>query len=157
MWDKLWKTSITLTAELLGLVVVPIALLFTDKDSEHLPKWAYPWDNDWDGINGRAESYVWVKRYGTEGVKRFWPRFLWLAIRNRASNVSQLLGKRAPVEDDTYRKIIPIPLTSRCFKITWGYTSYKPGGGSTSLKEMPKHNFTCSISLRDVERTRSNL
>lgn len=143
--------------EVTGIVVVPIALLFTDKDSEHLPKWAYLWDNAWDGINGRSNTHHWVKRWGTEGVKKFWPRFLWSAIRNRASNISQLLGKESITDKDTYRKIIQIPLTNKCFKITWGYTSYKPGGGSASLQEMPKHNFTCSISLRDAERTRSNL
>ena len=35
-----------------GVIVVPIALLFCNKESTNLPKWARWWDEDRYGING---------------------------------------------------------------------------------------------------------
>jgi hypothetical protein len=155
MFDKLWKAVVSLlVGDLLGLVMVPIALLFTKKEDDHLPHWfAYPWCNEWDSINGLANDYVWEKRYGKDGVRKFWPRFLWLAIRNRGSNLSQMLGKENPSDDETWRAEIKIPFTGKMFKCRWGYTSYYPGAPgppqSTSLRVMPKKNFSIAISLRD--------
>ena len=153
MIDKLWKTPLVLLGELLGLVMVPVALLWCDETSEHLPHWAWPWCNEWDSINGYSNSYHWERRWGTDEVRTFWPRFLWLAIRNRASNLSQWLGKADPKPEDTWAINIQIPFTTRYLKCRWGYTSYFPGSpGTTSLRVMPKKNFTCSISLRTKDK-----
>jgi hypothetical protein len=151
--DKLWKTPVSLiVGDLLGLIVVPIALLFAKKDSEHLPHWAYPWCNEWDGINGRANDNAWVNRWGEEGVKKYWPRFLWSAIRNRGANLSQMLGKENPAENETWSPAMRIPFTKRRFKCRWGYTSYYPGEPGppegSSMRVMPKKNFSIAISIR---------
>lgn len=150
--DKLWKTAVSFLADIVGLVVVPVALLWCDKDSVYLPRWAYLWCNEWDSINGISARMHWEERWGTEGVRKFWPRFLWLAIRNRSSNLSQMLGKENPADTETYKATVKIPFTDRCLKCRWGYTSYYPGGWN-SLKTMPKRNFVCAVSLRDYERT----
>lgn len=151
--DKLWKTPVSFIAgDLVGLFVVPIALLFCKKEDEHLPHWAYLWCNEWDGINGRSNDDAWLKRFGEEGVRKYWPRFLWLAIRNRGSNLSQMLGKKNPAERETWSPSMRIPFTKRRFKCRWGYTSYYPGEPGppegNSFKIMPKKNFTMSISIR---------
>ena len=151
--DKLWKTPLTFLADILGLIVVPIALLFCNGKDEHLPHWAWPWCNEWDSINGYSNAYHWEKRWGKEGARKWWPRFLWLAIRNRSANLSQLLGKANPTDADIWRFNVRIPFTTKYLKCQWGYTSFFPGDpGTTSLRVMPKHNFLCSISLRNEDK-----
>lgn len=77
-----WDLPVTL----LGIVIVPLALLFCDEDSEHLPIWAWFWDNDDTGINGDPG---WRSPEHANGRERtFWYRFLWLALRNPANNWS---------------------------------------------------------------------
>lgn len=151
--DKIWKTIVTLLGDLFGFFIVPIALIFCKKEDEHLPRWAFPWDNEWDSINGYCNDNDWLKRWGPDGVRKYWPRFLWLAIRNRSSNLSQMLGKENPSDDETYYGKIKIPFLKKYFKLSWGYTSYYPGAPGPpigpSLKVMPKKNFRCSISIRD--------
>lgn len=150
--DKLWKTPLNWAADILGLAIVPIALLWCDRDSEHLPHWAWPWCNEWDSINGYSNSHHWERRWG-DSTRSYWPRFLWLAIRNRSANLSQLIGKDNPDDKETWKLNIRIPFTTRYFKCRWGYTSYLPGSpGITSLRVMPKHNFICSISLRTEDK-----
>jgi len=150
--DKLWKTPITLLSDLVGLFVVPIALIFCKKEDDHLPHWAFLWCNEWDSINGYSNDNGWLHKWGPLGIRKYWPRFLWLAVRNRSSNLSQILGKEDPSDDETCRGKIRIPFTQKYFKLTWGYTSYYPGapGPPTgpSLRVMPKKNFICSISIR---------
>lgn len=65
---------------ILGLVVVPIALLFCNESSEHLPQWAWIWDDPTYGING--DPY-WAKAEHANGHQReyLW-RWRWL-MRNR--------------------------------------------------------------------------
>lgn len=71
----------------LGVVLTPVALLFTGRNSKRLPKWArwfdnhdpngdaldgyYKWKNYWDG------SKPWRPKYNS-----LIPRYLWLAWRN---------------------------------------------------------------------------
>ena len=150
--DKLWKTPVMFLCELAGFIVVPIALLKTKKEDDHLPHWAYPWCNEWDGINGLSLRGHWEEKWGKEGVRKFWPRFLWLAVRNRASNMSQILGKEYPHPDETWKKNIHLWPTKKYLKFTWGYTTYYPGSPGppegNSLMVMPKKNFLLSISFR---------
>lgn len=149
LFDKLWKTIVMYTAQLLGLFVVPVALLFCSREDEHLPHWAYPWCNEWDSINGYSNRGHWEARWGS-ATRSYWPRFLWLAIRNRAANTSQWLGKESPEDSETWRLNILIPYTTKALKCQWGYTSYYPGSpGTCSLRVMPKRNFKCTASLRD--------
>lgn len=84
--------------DLSGLVVVPIALLFTTKESNHLLPIFWPWDNAAEGING--DPY-WKEKYGDK-VTSFCCRFVWLAIRNPGNNFGYFCGwLQAP--DSTYR------------------------------------------------------
>jgi hypothetical protein len=71
-----------LLVQFIGLFVVPIALLFTPREAEHLPPWALWWDNPDDGINGDDH---WRVRWKEGQTRDYWVRFVWLALRNRAS------------------------------------------------------------------------
>ncbi|MBZ0093526.1 MAG: hypothetical protein K8F27_15065 [Sulfuricellaceae bacterium] len=84
--------------DLSGLIVVPIALLFTSKQANHLPPLFWPWDNDTEGINGDA---YWKQKYG-DRVTSFYCRFLWLAIRNPGNNFGYYCGW-LQTPDCTYR------------------------------------------------------
>ncbi len=75
---------VDLPVTMLGFLVVPIALLACNEKAEHLPRWAWLWDNDETGINGDAG---WCGPEHANGRERtFWWRFLWLAVRNPANN-----------------------------------------------------------------------
>jgi len=69
-----------------GLVVVPVALLFTKRRSMHLPGIFWPWDNDeaFYGING---GHAWRREHPNSNHP--WWRFQWLAIKNPAFNLSK--------------------------------------------------------------------
>lgn len=76
---------IELPIEILHFLLVPIALLFCKKESEHLPK-IFSWfdENDY-GING--DPY-WIEVHFPNGKNRtYWTRLRWL-YRNRIGNFS---------------------------------------------------------------------
>jgi hypothetical protein len=87
-----WLILILLSwcVDALGLIMVPLALLGCRAKSEHLPVWAWPWDNDRDGINGDAGWRSATHANGNQA--RFGWRFVWLAIRNPGNNFGYLLG-----------------------------------------------------------------
>ena len=92
---------IDLPVTLLGVIVVPIALLFCDSESEHLPNFAWLWDNDETGINGDGG---WRGPEHANGQERtFWWRFLWLALRNPANNWSYYVLGWKTTAQTTYR------------------------------------------------------
>jgi len=87
--------------ELLGLVVVPLALPFRrviegtrQKFAEYvgwwelvrLPAWALWWDNPYDGMLGDKRGW-WNKRTGD--CRTLWSMFKWAAIRNPANHFSR--------------------------------------------------------------------
>lgn len=76
------KLVLDLPLMLLGYLVFPIAYLF-EKDN-HLPIWAWFWDNKDHGIDG--ESF-WAKR--TVGWSRFHRCFWWSVVRNPTFNWSK--------------------------------------------------------------------
>ena len=103
-------------SSILGLIAVPIALLFA-KDGK-LPKWAWIWDNDRDGINGddgfkneHCPSYG--LKYGG-----FLCSYIWLAIRNPSANLCWHLGVKEIITD---------------LKITW-YGSIATGKSGRKYK-----------------------
>lgn len=113
---KAWlKNLVTIIPDLLAPVVVPLALLFTKWEAEHLPRWAWWWDNDAsingdvrtddpaDGLGGWALRPVPLERDSQEAIamcywakghhpRSFYARWVWLGLRNRASSLSQHLG-----------------------------------------------------------------
>lgn len=84
--------------DVLGLVVVPIALLFCNRESNYLPNWAWPWSNDQETING--DPY-WQEKHG-EAARGFCCRFVWLALRNPSNNFGYWCGW-LQASDATYR------------------------------------------------------
>lgn len=85
---------------LIGLVVIPIALLFRKEDEStrrkyteyhqdltwvkvSLPKIFWIWDNDIDGVEDPRGEY----RSMMGGKRNFWTMYNWLAIRNPVSNL----------------------------------------------------------------------
>jgi hypothetical protein len=93
-----WFASVLLLwgAQIVGLIVVPVALLHLRVRDRHfplpmnnvLPQWARAWDN---ADSPFGDTY-WFQRYPGFEALRFWPRFRWLALRNRAHNLSRWLG-----------------------------------------------------------------
>ena len=78
---------IELPLEMLGYIVVPIALLFCNKQSEHLPKWARYFEDASDLYNGENSAINgdsgWRKEHYPNGKNRtYFARLLWL-YRNR--------------------------------------------------------------------------
>lgn len=69
------RSLLNLPLWLLSLIVVPLALLACRKESEHLPRWAWWWDEPTYGINGdpywrgadhangRERDYLWRLRW----------------------------------------------------------------------------------------------
>lgn len=109
------KNMLTIIPDLLAPVVVPVALLFTKWEDEHLPRFFWWWDNDAsingdkrtdnpnDGLGGWALKPVPLERDSQEAVsmcywakghhpRSFYARWVWLGLRNRASSLSQALG-----------------------------------------------------------------
>lgn len=103
------RNLLTLPADLLAPAVVPVALLFTKTEDDHLPRLFWWWDND-ASINGdqridgswellpistdltnehEISLCYWAKGHHP---RSFWARFVWLGLRNRASALSQALG-----------------------------------------------------------------
>lgn len=63
-----------------GIIVVPIALLFCNKESTNLPKWARWWDEDRYGING---DFGWQNEHFPNGKHTsYYARLRWL-FRNK--------------------------------------------------------------------------
>jgi len=76
-----------------GLLAILVALPFAKPTGEindrgwqmwHMPRWAWPWDNDRNGVYG-DKSGRYVREHGTG----FWWRYNWTAIRNPANNASR--------------------------------------------------------------------
>ena len=87
-----------------GLVIVPIALLFrneslvTDPARQvypsrkivHLPKWAWLWDNDAEGMMSWMDE--WPEMCWNKNPDSFLSMFQWAAIRNPANNMRFVKG-----------------------------------------------------------------
>lgn len=104
-----FKNLLTIPADILAPVVVPLALLFTKTEDNKLPSFFWWWDNDasingdirvegkWDlmeistDLNNQEEI---DKCYWARGhhPRSFYARYVWLGLRNRASALSQALG-----------------------------------------------------------------
>lgn len=110
-----------LPADLLAPLVVPIALLQTPRTANALPRWARWWDND-VSINGDGWAVLragqWVRVQGDElpgevavpytdpaytgdayyatghHPRSFHARWVWLGLRNRASALAVMLGRK---------------------------------------------------------------
>lgn len=90
-----WALSVLVLwiAQLVGLIVVPVALSWAVlRRNLRLPHWASAWDNH-DYPSG---DIYWQTRYGLAAHTSFWLRFRWLALRNRAHNLSRWLGVDDP-------------------------------------------------------------
>lgn len=77
---------------LVGLVVVAIAIPFAKKSGpvnsfgwqmERLPWWAWPWSNDYDGIQGQKNG----KNYTDHPLDSFAGKYHWTAVRNSLNNL----------------------------------------------------------------------
>lgn len=103
----IWLT-IRLLFIIAGLVVVPIALLFrTESEAArkpyperkivHLPKWAWPWDNDAEGMMSWMDE--WPQMCWNGKPDSFLSMFQWAAIRNPANNLRFVRGMALYVPD----------------------------------------------------------
>lgn len=95
------------TLALLGLVIVPVALLFPNGAASVsdgrpivvLPDWAWLWSNSFDGSLGDKRGW-WDKHtpFGL-GAKHFFSQFWWLAIRNPVNNLRRTRIFSCPVSE----------------------------------------------------------
>lgn len=74
---------------LLGCFVLPVVLRLAPSTADHLPKWCWMWDNDWDTING--DAYGWMALTMAAGVdqRSYIARLNWLCVRNGTANFSR--------------------------------------------------------------------
>ena len=96
---------IELPLEMLGYIVVPIALLFCDKQSERLPKWARYFEDASDLYDGENSAINgdsgWRKEHYPNGKNRtYFARLLWL-YRNRIGYFSSRVNGVKVSEIDT--------------------------------------------------------
>lgn len=110
---------ISLPIAALAPVVVPIALLFTKWEDSNLPAFFWMWDND-VSINGdRTEDWPFDYKgnayYAKAPPRSFWARFVWLALRNRASALASRLGYKYKEGEFANQIVYGNPHTSR----TW--------------------------------------
>ena len=101
--------AIELPLEVLGYLIVPIALAFCDKNSERLPKWAR-WFEDandtYNGVNSAINGDSgWKKQHFKEPKNRmYFARLLWL-YRNRIGYFSSRINgvKVSEIEPSSVR------------------------------------------------------
>ena len=98
-----WRGLIALPFSLLAPIVVPIALIFTKREADKLPRLFTFWDND-ISINGDWPQYWPLDYHGSTYYSKYEPRsflarFNWLVYRNRASKLGLMLGKTFTVDD----------------------------------------------------------
>lgn len=125
LWITLW-----IPFYILGFLVGWIGLLFCNKDSEHLPKLWWPWDNS-HGINGtlggnnpkwvylcnpelqdesvplsiRQQKMQFIIDNKTGKERTFIKRWIWLYWRNPVSNLSLWwIGAKIPMVNGEYVK-----------------------------------------------------
>jgi hypothetical protein len=95
--------------DLLGLVMVAIALPFRVESVSvddgrkiiNLPKWAWLWGNDFDGVQGDKRGW-WAANtpFGWD-VNGYMAMYWWTAIRNPANNMRMLKLYQAPITGST--------------------------------------------------------
>lgn len=100
---------IELPLELISWLIVPIALLFCDKQSERLPKWARYFEDASDYYNGENSAINgdsgWRKEHYPNGKNRtYFTRLLWL-YRNRIGYFSSRINgvKVSEIEPSSVR------------------------------------------------------
>ena len=87
---------VELPLEILGYIIVPIALLFCNKQSEHLPKWARYFEDASDYYDGENSAINgdsgWRKEHYQNGKNRtYFARLRWL-YRNRIGYFSSRIN-----------------------------------------------------------------
>lgn len=109
---------IELPLEIASWLIVPIALLFCDKQSEHLPKWARWFEDASDYYNGENSAINgdsgWKRRHFKEPRNRtYLARLLWL-YRNRIGYFSSRINgvKVSEIEPSSVRVQGNIKVTS---------------------------------------------
>ena len=106
--EPIIKGVLLLVLMIVGLFVVPIALLFKQPLNTtnnnglflpyRLPRWAWLWDNDRDGVQGdNGFNFEHCPSYGLK-YGGFLCNYIWLAIRNPVSNASWKFGVDAYIE-----------------------------------------------------------
>ena len=110
--------AVELPLEILGYIIVPIALAFCNKQSEHLPKWARYFEDAsdlYDGINSAINGDSgWRKEHYPNGKNRtYFARLLWL-YRNRIGYFSSRVNgvKVSEIEPSSVRVQGNIKVTS---------------------------------------------
>lgn len=109
---------VELPLEIAGYIVVPIALLFTKKGDEHLPKWARYFEDASDYYNGENSAINgdsgWQKKHYPNGKNRtYFARLRWL-YRNRIGYFSSRINgvKVSEIEPSSVRVQGNIKVTS---------------------------------------------
>jgi len=92
--------------DFLGLFVVAIAISFRKPGTSvqdgrpitNLPKWAYPWGNDFDGLLGDSQGWWAANTPFGLPPDSFLSMYVWAAIRNPANNTRMFSIFNAPIQ-----------------------------------------------------------
>lgn len=108
-WQWFYLILSTIVFDLLGLIVVAVAIPFAVEDTSvsdgrsilNLPKWAFPWRNDFDGLLGdKRGDWAKITPFGVD-VNSWLAKYWWAAIRNPSNNLRRLQPWSAPVQGAT--------------------------------------------------------
>lgn len=153
------RNALVFVPDMLAPIVVPIALVFTRWEAEHLPRLFRWWDNDAsingdrrtddanDGFGGWAIKPVPLERDSAEALamcyyapghhpRSFYARWVWLGLRNRASSLSQSLGYEQQGTDRIYTVYSDEANKAKIVQVGGVYRYYEevPLGGDTYIR-----------------------
>ena len=148
---------IELPLEILGYIIVPIALAFCNKQSEHLPKWARYFEDASDYYDGENSAINgdsgWRKHYPNGKNRTYFARLRWL-YRNRIGYFSsQVNGVDVEqIDPTTVTAVGDIHITdNKGEKSSWCKVTCKLTNGKTrfGLYKIIKYSnkFYCRIYI----------
>lgn len=109
LFQFIWQFVANVLFVLTGLLMVAIAIPFRVKGISvsdgrpivNLPRWAFPWGNDFDGLEGDKRLW-WAQNTPFKlPVDHFISMYVWAAIRNPANNMRMMDLFQAPVVGST--------------------------------------------------------
>ena len=120
----------------LGFIVVAVAIPFRVPEESvsdgrpivNLPKWAWVWGNDHDGLLGDKRHW-WADNtpFGVD-VNSFLAMYWWTAIRNPANNMRHLSWFSAPIVGSTIEYVGDYVVEDRPREGGWHFTKTKNEG-----------------------------
>lgn len=138
---------LSLLVDSLGWILVPVGLLFCNKDSLHLPSLFWLWDNDIEGING---DIYWRTdpTHHPNDYSNFWVRYTWLAWRNPSNNFITFVLGFSPNWDTQYTVTGNVPTDYKIVAHHQG-KDYPMWMIQKPYERWPQHSYRVYIGWRN--------